>query len=837
MNRSLQFFIFFFLLINLCTAQTESAIRVNQVGYRPHDIKSALLIASATFDKDSLGLYDQLTDALIRKIAVSDAPEAYYELESVYQADFSDFKEPGAYYLGAGSLRSPAFYISENVYAGTADYLLHYLRSRRCGYNPYFKKSCHVDDGIIIYHPDREGEKIDVSGGWHDASDYLQYVTTSANAVFQLLFAYEQNPHAFDDRYQASGLPGANGIPDILDEAKWGLDWLVKMNPEPGLMFHQIADDRDHRSFDLPYKDTLDYGYGKGKERPVYYVTGKPQGLMEYQNNSNGKANIAGKFASSFALGSELLKPFYPEFSQLLIEKARSAYVTGKEYPGVCQTAPCRAPYFYEEENWEDDMELAAMQLYQRTKEVNYLSDALKFAAQEPVTPWMKQDSVRHYQYYPFVNLGHYYMSSAGAKDEGLKYYRQGIDHYKKRSSKNIFLNGLPFVWCSNNLAAAMLTQLSLSARLQPETSSVETESALRDWLFGRNPWGTSMVVGLPQHGDYPEDTHAAISHYTDEEPWGGLVDGPVYGSIFKSLKGVKLAEEDEYAAFQTSRVVYHDDWADYSTNEPTMDGTASLTYYLSSLVPENRTDNNTYYKDALIRGDSTKKQIALIFTGHDRAEGFDKVNKALKKHNVKASFFLTGDFYRNPKFKNIISTLIDEDHYLGAHSDKHLLYCSWEDRDSLLVDKALFRKDLKANYAAMASHGINKSDAFFYLPPYEWYNEKISLWTRENGLRLINHSPGTNSNQDWTTPDLGDRYYSNERLWKGITGYETEKGLEGFHLLLHFGTDEKRQEKFYDRLDQLIEELKKRGYSFVRIDQMHEKNLQPVFVPGGDDL
>jgi hypothetical protein len=69
-----------------------------------------------------------------------------------------------------------------------------------------------------------------------------------------------------------------------------------------------------------------------------------------------------------------------------------------------------------------------------------------------------------------------------------------------------------------------------------------------------------------------------------DENTTGGLVDGPVYSSIYESLRGIELHQDDEYAAFQNGKAVYHDDIGDYSTNEPTMDGTASLIFYLSSM-------------------------------------------------------------------------------------------------------------------------------------------------------------------------------------------------------------------------------------------------------------
>jgi len=104
---------------------------------------------------------------------------------------------------------------------------------------------------------------------------------------------------------------------------------------------------------------------------------------------------------------------------------------------------------------------------------------------------------------------------------------------------------------------------------------------------LGCNPWGTSMVYGLPAWGDTPTDPHSAFSHIGHYPIDGGLVDGPVYGSIYKNLIGITLNEPDEYAAFQSDLVVYHDDYGDYSTNEPTMDGTASLIYLLAAMESE----------------------------------------------------------------------------------------------------------------------------------------------------------------------------------------------------------------------------------------------------------
>jgi hypothetical protein len=94
------------------------------------------------------------------------------------------------------------------------------------------------------------------------------------------------------------------------------------------------------------------------------------------------------------------------------------------------------------------------------------------------------------------------------------------------------------------------------------------------------------LVVGAPRDGDTPQDPHTQMPDSLMRGLTGGLVDGPVYASIFKNLLGIRLIEPDEYAAFNTGRIVYHDDLGDYSTNEYIMDGTASLAYLLATLDP-----------------------------------------------------------------------------------------------------------------------------------------------------------------------------------------------------------------------------------------------------------
>jgi len=221
------------------------------------------------------------------------------------------------------------------------------------------------------------------------------------------------------------------------------------------------------------------------------------------------------------------------------------------------------------------------------TGEPHYLQEAEAYAEQEPVTPWMGRDTARHYEYYPWVSPGHRAVweeaADAATKARMVEYYRRGLQAVAARAS-NGFRIGIPFIWCSNNLLASYATQGVLFRRMGGGESFRGYEQAAMDWLFGANPWGTSMVVYFPVTGDYPANPHSNMA--TDlgvQAQMGGLVDGPVYNSIYRNLRGISLLEPDEYAAWNTGNIVYHDDYGDYSTNEPIMDGTGVLIYVVAA--------------------------------------------------------------------------------------------------------------------------------------------------------------------------------------------------------------------------------------------------------------
>jgi peptidoglycan/xylan/chitin deacetylase (PgdA/CDA1 family) len=853
---------FFLLLAGLLSlgafifqAEESAVIRINLLGYRPGSPKVAVWGSLSGQTIAQFQVIDEQTNQVVQQLSAGKTFGGYGPFKQTYRLDFSAVQKPGRYYLRTNDgTQSPGFRIGEDVYNGAADFCLRYMRQQRSGFNPFLKDSCHTHDGYTLYGPMPDSTHIYVVGGWHDASDYLQYVTTSANATYHLLAAVRDFPGAFGDGYQANGLTGANGLPDALDEARWGLDWLLKMHPTDDWLFNQLGDDRDHAGMRIPKEDSA---YGKGYERPVYFATGQPQGMFKYKNRATGVASTAGKVSSALSLGYQLLHNRQPTYATQLRKRSQSAYQLGLKKPGNCQTAPGRAPYFYEEDNYVDDMELAAVEqlnLIDATGKQAQIwqKAALDFAKQEPVTPWILNDTARHYQWYPFVNVGHAELAKklpASQRKQVTGFYKQGIETIWQRAKQNAFYRGVPFTWCSNNLTTSFATQCFWYRQLTNDSQYAALEQANFDWLFGCNPWGTSFVYGLPANADTPTDPHSAFTHLKNYPIDGGLVDGPVRGSIYRNLIGITLYQPDEYAAFQSNVAVYHDDYGDYSTNEPTMDGTATLVYLLAAkqserlrttrahnVVPMKKpvkattkvsyqpaTDSkSTYFKGAKIRGDTTVRRLALVFTGDEFADGGPTIARTLRKHGVRASFFLTGRFLRNPAFRGIIRQLVQKGHYLGPHSDNHLLYCDWVKRDSLFVNHEQFLADLRANYAALAPFNKSHNSNRMFLPPYEWYNDSIAAWTKTESIQLINYTPGTLSHADYTTPT--DRNYrSSATILHSVRTYENihTSGLNGFILLMHIGAAPSRTDKLYDYLDELFTELQGKGYQFVRVDEL----------------
>ncbi|QEH34399.1 Endoglucanase C precursor [Aquisphaera giovannonii] len=578
-------------ILLLCSARMPAAevhIRANQVGYDRNGPKVALAFSDATLPASFVVLREGSDErAFEGRVAVLPG-ETWGRFANQAELDFSPLTAPGRYVLLVGGARSLPFAIGDGPYRELPSVLLESMRQQRCGYNPWLRAECHQLDGRTAYGPRPAGTPIDARGGWHDAADLLKYLMTSGNATAQMLLAYlegtrrgEAEPRAprFADVVDARGDPGGNGVPDLLDEARWGLEWMLKLHPSPDELYHQVADDRDHAGFRLPQHEIADYGWGKGGARVVYFADGRPQGLGKHRSQSTGVANLAGRYAAAMGLAYQVWKddPLQRAFAERCLKAGREVYELGRAREGSQQGNSFSAPYRYEESTWADDMEWGAAELLRATGEARFRDEAESYSRLAASEGWMGRERAPHYGFYPFMNLGHYRLSDQ--VDARLRvvlagYYRQGIERCVAAGLGNPYRVGVPFIWCSNNLLVALVTQCELYERMTGDGSFRGFAARNRDWLLGRNPWGFAMLTGVGSV--HPRNVHLQTTRLTGRSVRGALVDGPVTERIFRTQRGVSVTEPDPLARFQDARAVYHDDIKDYVTDEPTMDGTAS---------------------------------------------------------------------------------------------------------------------------------------------------------------------------------------------------------------------------------------------------------------------
>ena len=231
------------------TSSTEIAlIRVDQFGYYEDQIKIAVLAdpqlginsAESYTPSNNIKLVDASNDQVVSdltKTQVNGGTTDVFSGDNLWQIDFSSFKTPGTYYIHDkdADVRSHNFAIGkDNNYDNLLRAALKQLYFQRCGHSKVSDEwtdvVCHEDVGQDKDCRDYHGvlSNRDLSGGWHDAGDYGKYVGFAYPAVNDLLSAYLMNP-TFWNSFEVGIPESGNGSPDILDEVKWELDWLLKM--------------------------------------------------------------------------------------------------------------------------------------------------------------------------------------------------------------------------------------------------------------------------------------------------------------------------------------------------------------------------------------------------------------------------------------------------------------------------------------------------------------------------------------------------------------------------------------------------------------------------------
>ena len=216
------------------------SINLNQIGFLPDAEKIAVLNGDAISTKATV--VDAASGSVVYEGDVESASFNDATGRDEARFDFSSFTTPGTYKIVSGEFESFEFKIAEDVYDEAFDATLRMFYLQRCGVEltadlagDHAHPECHTG-AATIYGTE---ETIDVSGGWHDAGDYGRYVVSGAKGAADLMLAYSLYPNAFDDEL---GIPeSGNGIPDVLDEVKFELNWLFKMQAPDGGVYHKVT--------------------------------------------------------------------------------------------------------------------------------------------------------------------------------------------------------------------------------------------------------------------------------------------------------------------------------------------------------------------------------------------------------------------------------------------------------------------------------------------------------------------------------------------------------------------------------------------------------------------
>jgi endoglucanase len=550
----------------LFAANPTVEIKVDQVGYLPTAAKIALVVSKNPATEFTL---NQSKDGKVAAHGMLSAPRDDYDSgDSVQTADFSKWVKPGQYYVDVpGVGRSWDFDIAPDVYAKAWRLAMRSYYGQRCGiavdlgpeFPGYKHPACHLDGA---YHPSsgRTGAK-PPTGGWHDAGDYGRYVVNSGISTGTLLWAYE----FYGSRLKTVNLAlpeSGNGLPDMLNEIKWNLDWMFSMQDEDGGVWQKQTSEK-FCDFIMPEKDKLvSYVIGIGKE-PF-------------------KSSCAtGDFAAVMAIAGRVYQPFNPAYANKCSKAAQKAF----EWLGKHVNVPFRNPPGvstgeYGDGNCADEQLWAAAELFRTTGEPAYSRYFLEHYAafrrptvdEEAEPPsWNNVASLANWTYAMAPN------ADAGAANAIRHELISTADEIANRTVNNgyrISLTNKDYIWGSNGVLANYGMELLVASSMLHNERYAEAAVEDLHYLLGRNTFSLSFVTRVGEN-PFRHPHHRPSGADNNEEPWPGLLSG-----------GPNKGRQDEVMRKVSPELppakIYLDDQGAYSANEVAINWNAPLVFLLA---------------------------------------------------------------------------------------------------------------------------------------------------------------------------------------------------------------------------------------------------------------
>lgn len=524
-------------------------INVNQIGYLPEDTKKAVLRGDEV--DTEFEVVNAETGDSVYKGKVKDTNGNASSGENTGIADFSEVKEPGSYKIvSAKNGESNTFQIGDDIYDAITEDVLKMLYLQRCGQElskenagDYAHGACHTGEATI-YGTDT---KKDVSGGWHDAGDYGRYTVSGAKAVADILLAYENNPAIFGD---ASGIPeSGNKIPDVLDEARYELEWLLKMQDEKsGGVYHKVTCANFPETV-MPEEET---------EELI---------LAPISNTATGD------FAAVMAMAARIFKKTDSTFADTCLSAAKKAVKYAQSHEDAGFTNPEDiATGEYPDSNNKDELFWALAELYKTTQDKDYHKQLKQINVLSAPGGFGWQD-VGYYGIWAYRTSSKQDKDYAKELQERFDYALNEITGNAKEDAYESTM-GDTYCWGSNMVIANNAMLLWMADHLSPNSEYKALAKEQLHYLLGKNATSYCFVTGYGTLS--PKNPHHRPSQVLESAMPGMLVGGPDSNL------------EDPYAkatlADTAPAKCYVDNVQSFSCNEVTVYWNSPLVYILSAM-------------------------------------------------------------------------------------------------------------------------------------------------------------------------------------------------------------------------------------------------------------
>ena len=518
----------------------SSDILTNQVGFRTNSKKTAVVRSDKAAEEFQVySVKNASTPVLTGTLSAPVNNSSANETDRI--ADFSDVKEPGEYYIVcAGVDKSYTFTVSDEPYTQLLDDSVRMLYLQRCGCEVTDEKfshpACHT--GMAkIYGTEQQ---IDVSGGWHDAGDYGRYVVPAAKSIADLLYAYQANPQAYSD---SIGIPeSGNGVPDVLDEARFELEWMLKMQDKTsGGVYHKVSC-ANFPGYVMPQDET-----GQLIVTPI-------------------STTATADFCASMALAAEFYADVDAQFAKKCMDAAKSAWSYLEANPNLIFSNPAGiSTGEYGDKSDKDERYWAACQMYRATGDQAYLNGLTARTGMD----WATVGDYGNIALLTMKGIDKTLPAYTAAKSEIMSQ----ADGFVKTVAANPY--GSPvtkYIWGSNMVIADAGVILGLAYQETGDASYLDAANRVLDHLLGENPNGTCYVTG---YGTVSPKT----PHHRPSMKVGEAMKGMLVGGVDSALED---SAAKAYCADQPAAKCYIDNSESYSTNEITIYWNSPLTYLLT---------------------------------------------------------------------------------------------------------------------------------------------------------------------------------------------------------------------------------------------------------------